>query len=185
MNSYSRHASWRGKLNAAKVVLLIIILGFSMYQISFWFLGWMPNDWGKLDDGEWITLRKSFSTIFAIYGGLFLAEGIAGGISATVEADKFKAERILWNEIDDASSVRELQKLRKHFDLYSTRDFVAHNHPTNGYIQQIDNISLSSSEQRQLFLEAAQKIDRRLNQLALSNEDNEDIDEAEDEEFDD
>ena len=86
--------------------------------MSYWCLGWMPDDWGKDDAfGDWLTFRSSLSGIFSIYGGLFFLEGVGRGVSGRVAKDTYKAEAILRDQIDDANSVEELIKLKDNFEL--------------------------------------------------------------------
>ena len=86
--------------------------------MSYWCLGWMPDDWGKDGEyGDWLTFRSSLSGIFSIYGGLFFLEGVGRGVSGRVAKDTYKAEAILRDQIDDANSVEELIKLKDNFEL--------------------------------------------------------------------
>jgi hypothetical protein len=54
--------TWRDRrrvtLGFAKVILLVIIACFSMYEVSYFLLGWMPDEWGRLDDGVWATTTR-------------------------------------------------------------------------------------------------------------------------------
>ena len=55
-----------------KILMIVFATCFAAYQMAYWCLGWMPDDWGKDDEfGDWLTFRSSLSGIFSIYGGLF------------------------------------------------------------------------------------------------------------------
>ena len=106
------------KLTYLKIFMIIFAACFASYQIAYWCLGWVPDDWGKYDEyGDWVTFRSSLSVIFSICGGLFFLEGVGRGVSGRVAKDTYQAEAILRDQIDDANSVEELIKLKDKFEL--------------------------------------------------------------------
>jgi len=154
------------ELGAGLLLLLMCLAGFGLYQISFLLLVWMPDDWGWLDgENEWVALRKFISVLFAVFTGPTLVQGISENIKARLVYDGLQMEQVLIDEIDCACDVRQLLKLRKYFELYSTREFNASNHPTYGFIQEIDRMNLYPIVQHRLFLKGVDLINRRLKQL--------------------
>ena len=76
------------KLTYLKILMIVFATCFAAYQMAYWCLGWMPDDWGKDDEfGDWLTFRSSLSGIFSIYGGLFFLEGVGRGVSGRVAKD--------------------------------------------------------------------------------------------------
>ena len=46
---------------------------FVAYQAIFFLLGWMPDDWGGYNEGDWISTRSNFSYIFGFLFGVSTA----------------------------------------------------------------------------------------------------------------
>lgn len=62
-----------------KVFLGLAAMGFltCMYQGAEAMLHWIPKDWGAIDeDGEYQTLQTTIASMFALFGGLTLAQFI-------------------------------------------------------------------------------------------------------------
>jgi hypothetical protein len=127
MNEPSYHGvqprmTWASRVNCGLLVFLGIVLCIAMYHVSYTFLGWMPDDWGKYEDGEWITARVSLSGVFSMYAGGFLYVAIGRGVKERVRAEELEVNLYLRDRIDSASySVESLINLLKELEADDMR----------------------------------------------------------------
>ena len=164
------YPTWRDKMRVApvyaKMILLVIIICFSMYEVSYFLLGWMPDDWGRLNNGDWVTPRGNLSVLFGLIGGIFLAEGILKGVGGRIEAHKAWVQIYIRDKIYLAEDEQQLSKLRDDFERAKNKAREAIKpRPMSDYIDGIKPIELPPTTQWHLILEAIEKIDRRLEQL--------------------
>lgn len=149
--------------NIAQVIGLFALSCFAMYQVSFFFLGWMPSDWGNLDEyGEWATVQSSLSGVFSMYLGFFLFQGVHKGILATVEADKLRIKLLLRDEIDSAYKIQGLKNLKDEFSVAMADGLGNIERPySGGYLRAIEDSKLNQDIYRELFRESIARIDKR------------------------
>ena len=156
------------KLTYLKIVMISSCACFAAYQIAYWCLGWIPDDWGKVDEyGDWVTFRSSLSVIFSIYGGLFFLEGVGRGVSGRVAKDTYQAEAILRDQIDDANSVEELIKLKDKFELAINKGARALSERNTDIYSKFADIFPDQIYEREVLSNASNLINKRLVTLQL------------------
>ena len=147
----------------AQVIGLFALSCFAMYQVSFFFLGWMPSDWVKLDEyGEWVTVQSSLSGVFSMYLGFFLFQGVHKGVIARVEADELRIEHLLRDKIDSVYSIQDLKDLKDEFSVVLTDGFRSiERPPLGGYLREIEDSKLNKNIYDELFRKSIARIDKR------------------------
>jgi len=110
-------------------------------------------------------MQSSFSTLFALYGGLFLFQEIDKGVEARVELDERSVKMLLWEEIDRAASVEALNRLQSGFIKIADDGMYAFEWSRGGYISKTQDTDLSWRTKQVLFRESSEQIENRLSAL--------------------
>ena len=88
MNEFKRSShsriSWPEVANMAQLIVMLTMSFIATYQIAFLLLGWMPDDWGGIEEGEWVSTRRSLSVVFCTYAGVGLAVAIGRGLNGRI-----------------------------------------------------------------------------------------------------
>ncbi len=161
------HAKWEtGRhdlLEIIQVLGLFVLSFFVMYQVSFFLLGWIPSDWGNIDEyGEWATTQHSISLVFCTYLGVFVFQGVHKGIIARVEADELRIEHLLRDEIDSAYNIQSLKDLKDEFSVALADGFGNIERPySGGYLRAIEESKLNQDIYDELFRKSITRIDKR------------------------
>ena len=107
-------------------IMLIIIPMVVTFHGAYFVLGWIPEDYGSInEDGDFVTARFHLSIVAGLYLGGFTLWGIGKLVTAKVFADQRRLEIVLRNQIENCSSDRDCKKLGKEFREWNDQPFTA------------------------------------------------------------
>tara|TARA_R110002110_G_scaffold376568_1_gene586434 strand:- start:7029 stop:7655 length:627 start_codon:yes stop_codon:yes gene_type:complete len=159
----SGRTTWRERFSGGKLVLIFLLTCFAAFEVAYWLLAWVPENWGKVDEyGEWEPARRGMSVAFAIIGGFFLSNAVGRGIKARLLADELLVDQILRDEVDRAYSAQGLESLRQELEVAASDGVHMDSYFDNGYLDKVYRYHLPPDVQRELFVTAMGRIDDRL-----------------------
>lgn len=140
-----------------------LALFFGLYQIAYFLLGWMPEDWGRLGEDGYVTFRSSLATGFSSITGFFLLVSIHKGISAQVCLSEIDFGNYL-NKRINYSLKPDLENLKEALNTALTGGKRKVFTIDNKLYYAIDTSKLPKEILDEIYLDSIKKIDKKLSE---------------------
>jgi len=109
----SRSKKFRAYTLVISISVIPIIVS---YHGLYFFLDWIPEDWGTESDGEWLNTQTHISVLFGFLFGWFIMHAIGRLLRNNVIKSEYELEIHLRNQIDQCFSSQSCQNLKKEFE---------------------------------------------------------------------